>query len=86
MGMAVIATVKPGEALKQLIAIGLGIVLFLIVGWSLRDLERAKKFRYVAAAAGIGFLLITLVFGQEYYGAKNWLVIGSVSIQPSELS
>ena len=86
MGMAVIATVDPAESLKQLIALVMGVVLFLLVGWSLRDLERAKKFRYVAAIAGIGFLLITLVFGREYYGAKNWLVIGSLSIQPSELS
>ena len=86
MGMAVIATVAPEEALKQLIAMVLGLVVFLIVGWSLRDLERAKKIRYVAAAAGIAFLVITLLFGEEYYGAKNWLVIGSLSLQPSELS
>lgn len=86
MGMAVISTIAPAEALKQLIALVLGIFLFLLVGWSLRDLERAKTFRYIAAAAGIGFLLITLLFGTEYYGAKNWLVIGSFSLQPSELS
>lgn len=86
LGMAVIATVAPGEAMKQLIALVLGLVLFLVLGWSLRDLERAKKLRYVAAVAGIAFLLITLVFGREYYGAKNWLVIGSVSLQPSELT
>ena len=86
MGMAAIATVKPAEAEKQLIAMILGLAVFLAVGWSLRDLERAKRFRYLAAVAGIGFLLVTLVFGKEYYGAKNWLVIGSVSIQPSELS
>ena len=86
IGMAVIATVCPDEALKQLIAIGMGLVTFLLIGWALRDLERAKKMRYLAGVAGIGFLLITLVFGQEYYGAKNWLVIGSVSLQPSELT
>ncbi len=86
MGMAVIATVAPNEALKQLIAMVLGLAVFLLVGWSLRDLERAKKFRYIAAVAGIAFLLITLLFGKEYYGAKNWLVIGSFSLQPSELS
>jgi len=86
MGMAAIATVCPGEALKQLIAMGLGLGAFLLIGWSLRDLERAKKVRYLASIAGIGFLLITLVFGTEYYGAKNWLVIGSFSLQPSELS
>ena len=86
MGMCVIATVAPAEAFKQLVAIVLGLMVFLAVGWSLRDLERAKKFRYIAAVAGIGFLVITLLFGKEYYGAKNWLVIGALSLQPSELS
>ena len=86
MGMCAIATVVPGEAMKQLIALVMGIFLFLMLGWCLRDLERAKKVRYLAGLAGIGFLLITLVFGQEYYGAKNWLVIGPLSLQPSELS
>ena len=86
MGMAAIATVVPEEALKQLLAMGLGLAAFLLVGWSLRDLERAKKIRYLAGVAGILFLLITLVFGETYYGARNWLVIGSFSLQPSELS
>ena len=86
LGMAAIATVTPGEAVKQLIAMVLGIVVFLVAGWSLRDLERAQKCRYIATVAGIGFLLITLLFGREYYGAKNWLVIGSFSVQPSEFS
>ena len=86
LGMAAIAAVKPGETTKQLIAMFMGLALFLGVGWSLRDLERAKKIRYIAAAAGIGFLLITLLFGREYNGAKNWLIIGGMSFQPSELS
>ena len=86
MGMCAICTVVPGETLKQLIALVMGIVLFLMLGWCLRDLERAKKVRYLAGVAGIGFLVITLLFGQEYYGAKNWLVIGPLSLQPSELS
>lgn len=86
MGMAAIATVKPGETVKQLMAMVIGIVVFLIIGWSLRDLERAKVFRYFAVAAGVGFLVITLLFGTEYYGAKNWLIFSGLSLQPSELS
>ena len=86
LGMCAIATVVPGEAMKQLIAMVMGVLLFLMIGWCLRDLERAKKIRYLAGAAGIGFLLITLLFGQEIYGAKNWLQIGPLSLQPSELS
>ena len=86
IGMAAVATVVPDETIKQLVAIGLGLVAFLLVGWSLRDLERAKKFRYAAGIIGGLLLLVTLLFGQEYYGAKNWLVIGPLSFQPSELA
>jgi len=35
---------------------------------------------------GVGFLVITLLFGTEQYGAKCWLVIGGMTLQPSELS
>lgn len=86
MGMAAIAAVKPGEMTKQLFAMMLGLALFLSMGWVLRDLERAKKMRYLAGAAGIGLLVITLLFGKSYNGAKNWLIIGGMSFQPSELS
>jgi cell division protein FtsW (lipid II flippase) len=86
MGMAAIATVVPGEMLKQLISMMLGVGLFLTVGWALRDLERAKQMRYVAAAVGIALLVFTLLFGESYYGAKNWIAIGPFSFQPSELS
>ena len=86
MGMAAIGTVVPGESVKQLVAMILGVITFLAVGWSLRNLERAKVIRYLAAVAGVAFLVVTLIFGQEINGAKNWLIIGGYSIQPSELS
>ena len=86
LGMSAIASTVPGESVKQFLAMVLGICVYLGLGWALRDLERAKKMRYLAAAAGVGFLLITLLFGTEYHGAKNWLIIGGFSLQPSELS
>ena len=85
LGMAVLATVSPGDIKKQVIAACLGIVIFFIVGWSLRDLDRAKKFRYLASMAGLGILAFNLVFGEEQYGARNWIHIGNTSLQPSEL-
>ena len=86
MGMAAIAATRPAETVKQLLAMILGLGAFLGVGWAVRDLERAKKMRYYAGVAGILLLVITLLFGKEYHGAKNWLVIGPLSIQPSELA
>ena len=86
MGMAVITTVIPKDTVKQLIAMVMGIGLFLGVGWSLRDLERAKKCRYIATVLGVGFLIFTLLFGEEQHGAKAWISLGAFNLQPSELS
>ena len=70
---------------KQLIALLGGIVIYLVIGWSMRNLSRAKRFRYLAAVGGLLLLAVNLVFGREIYGAKNWIMIGSFSFQPSEL-
>lgn len=86
LGMAAMATVSPQEMPKQFSAFIIGVLLFLLTGWSLRDLERAKVFRYFAVVAGVGFLVATLIFGREVYGAKAWIIIGGLSLQPSELS
>ncbi len=86
VGMSVICSVAPQETGKQLIALVLGMLTFLAVGWSLRDLERAKVMRYLAAVGGVALLAVTLVFGTEYHGAKNWLMLGGHSFQPSELA
>ena len=85
LGLAVIASDAPGELSKQLVCIGAGIAVYLIICWALRDLERAKKLRYLAAAGSLALLAFNLVFGVEQYGAKNWIFIGGVSFQPSEL-
>ena len=85
LGLAVIASSAPSELIKQLISTVIGLAAYLGIGWSLRDLERAKRVRYLASALGIGLLLLNLAFGSEQYGAKNWIYIGGVSFQPSEV-
>ena len=86
MGMAVISTVVPGETVKQLISMVLGVGFFLLVGWTLRDLERAKQVRYIAAVLGVGLLVFTLIFGDQQNGAKAWIRIAGMNLQPSEIS
>lgn len=85
MGVCVVSSSSPSALKKEMLAIFAGIAVFLILGWFLRDLERAKKLRYVAAVAGIALLVFNVLFGIEKYGAKNWVEIGPVSFQPSEL-
>ncbi len=85
IGMSVVTSKVPSSAIKQFAALVLGIILYIAIVWSLRDLERAKKIRYVAAAAGLGLLAVNLVFGVSIFGAKNWIMIAGISFQPSEL-
>lgn len=85
IGIAVIASADSSAISKQLICIVGGILIYLIIGWSLRDLSRAKRFRYVAAVFGVLLLAVNLIFGREINGARNWIAIGPISFQPSEL-
>lgn len=84
MGLAVVSSSAPESLVKELLAIVAGVCAFLVVCWSLRDLERAKTVRYLAAVAGIGLLAFNLLFGVEKFGARNWIQLGGVSFQPSE--
>ncbi len=85
MGLAVIASDDPGELTKQLVCMVGGIALFLMICWALRGLERAKRIRYSAAAGSLLLLAVNLVFGVELGGARNWIYLGGISFQPSEL-
>ena len=85
MGLCVVATSAPDAIRKELIAVACGLAAYIAVSWSLRDLERAKKIRYLASAGGILLLAANLLLGVEKFGAKNWMQFGGVSFQPSEL-
>ena len=86
LSLAVTASSAPGSLFKQFVAVLLGLVLFLVLGLFLRDLGRVQKNRWLMAAAAIALLGITLVIGKSKYGAVNWISIGPLSFQPSEIA
>ena len=86
IGMAVTASSEPSGMIKQLVAFLLGLLVFICLCWCLRDLRLARALRWPMAAAAVGLLLFTIVAGRTVYGALNWVYIGGVSFQPSELS
>lgn len=85
IGLSITASVYPDKALKQLVAVLIGIFGFVFLQWLLRDLKRVSFLRVPAAVGAVGLLAFTLVFASFTNGAKNWLYIGGISIQPSEL-
>ncbi len=85
IGLSVIASSAPSDIMKQIVCIFGGIVIYFIISWSLRNLSRAKAVRYIATVAGVALLLVNLAIGQEINGARNWIAIGPMSFQPSEI-
>lgn len=86
LSLAITASSNQDSLRKQFIAILLGLLLFLVLGIFLRDLQRTQKIRWLMAAAAIGLLGITLAVGTSKYGAANWITLGGMSFQPSELA
>ena len=85
IGFSVAASSKPGELYKQFFAFLLGFGLFVMFGWFLRDLKRITSVKLQVMIATVGLLMFNIIFGQTKNGAKNWISIGGVSLQPSEL-
>ena len=86
LSLIIVASHAPSTLFKQFCAMLLGLLVFIILCWILRDLNLVKKLRWPAAVATIGLLAVTLVFGKTLNGAKNWISVGGISLQLSELA
>lgn len=71
---------------KQVLGIFIGTVTMVV--FALIDYDKLKKFNIPVAI--ISIILLCLVFvpgiGVENYGARRWLKIGPLTLQPSEIS
>lgn len=85
LSLAVTATCYPEAVFKQFIAVALGVIVFVFMCAYLRNLKRAKAIRPLMYMGAAALLLFNLIFGTEKYGAANWVNIGGMSIQPSEI-
>jgi len=84
VSLSVIATSAPDELLQTTGFIFLGLIFFIATCFILRDLRWAKRFRLPIAVFGILFLAIGFLFAAEVHGARRWIELGGITIQPSE--
>lgn len=86
LSLAVTASSAPGAVVKQLVAIVLGLIFLTVLGMWMRDSDRIQRARWLMAALAIALLSVTLVLGQTRFGAANWIILGPLSFQPSEVA
>ena len=85
IGLSITASVYPDGVMKQFIAVLVGIGGFVVLQWVLRDVKFCNSIRIPVAVLALGLLAFTLIFAKVTNGAKNWIYISGISIQPSEL-
>ncbi len=71
-----------GAWVRQLIWAGTGIGLMLFLTFF--QLGMLRTYALAVYAANLLLLLVTLIFGREVNGARAWLGIGELGVQPSE--
>ena len=73
-----------GMAGTQLLWFGVGVVVMLAIAIGLRDDGFLRHYKYSWAAAGVALLVATFLIGYEVNGARLWINLGPVSVQPGE--
>jgi cell division protein FtsW (lipid II flippase) len=84
VGLLMVRRLEPDLVTAQTAWIAIGTVA-LIGTISYPYLRRLRLYKYTLALAGLGLLLITMLFGREAGGARLWIEFGPARFQPTEL-
>lgn len=89
LGIAAIYSVELSQAAgsflnvkKQLIVLGIGLVIGTII--ALSNYQLLRNYSLVLYVLGVFLLVAVLIFGKLIRGAQGWFVLGPISFQPVE--
>lgn len=84
IGLTVVASVFPGDLVKQFVSFLLGLAVFAVILWFVADIKRIEWSSVPLAIASVALLAVNLILAEATNGALNWITIGGISFQPSE--
>jgi len=86
IGLTEIFRIRPALALLQGQWLIVGAALFALTVLVVRDHARLDRYRYLIGVTGLLLLLAPMVFGTTVNGARLWLRVAGMSIQPAEFA
>jgi len=85
IGVIMIYRINPELGLKQILWIGMGIMLFFITYILFKMIKGWENWHLLYVISSIILFVLTLLLGKNIKGATNWVQIGPLSFQPSEI-
>ena len=85
IGIIMIYRINPARGIKQIALFGVGIALFFATYFIIKKVKNWHKYTNVYLGVSLALYLGTLLFGTSIGGAKNWINIGGLGFQPSEV-
>jgi cell division protein FtsW (lipid II flippase) len=84
VGVVEIARLKPSLLVRQLQWLCVAMIVLILVVRFWERIRRMLDYPYLLGVGCVLLLGLPLIFGTEIGGSKNWLVLGPISVQPSE--
>lgn len=85
VGLIVLYRINTAYAMRQFIMVLGGSLIMLIVIKFIRSTKDFGRFNWLFMVLTLGLMASTLALGRVVGGARNWLSIGGITVQPSEL-
>lgn len=85
LGVLVLYSTDPAKGLAHAVNYGVGIGAMLVCILFVRFVKRWKYIAWILVPVTFALLALPLAIGKETNGAKNWLLFGGFSLQPSEI-
>lgn len=84
VGFLMLARLSFDKAVRQFVFAVAAMALSICLPFILEKVKGLSKLGWFYAAGGLALLLLVLLNGVSFFGAKNWLSIKGVVFQPSE--
>lgn len=85
IGVFMVYRIDTSLGLRQMLYSGVGIVAFFATYFILKKIKFWDKLTLLYLAGSLALFMATLLFGTRIGGAKNWIVLGPINIQPAEI-